>query len=172
MRKILALLATVFVLTAPGSLAAEGQQQPDLQSEVARAILGYSQYGIFDDVRIAVDGGTVTLSGRVTMPFKRDAIAERVDALATVTTVVNQIGVLPASLSDTRLRRAVAQAIYTHPSFWHYASMAHPPIHIIVEHGRVTLTGVVTSQTDRMLAFALAQVDGALGVANEILLEE
>ena len=30
--------------------------------------------------------------------------------------------------------------------------MANPPIHIIVEDGRVTLTGVVNSNVERMLA--------------------
>ena len=30
-----------------------------------------------------------------------------------------------------------------------YAAMANPPIHIIVEHGRVTLTGVVSSNVER-----------------------
>ena len=30
--------------------------------------------------------------------------------------------------------------------------MPNPPIHIIVERGRVTLTGVVQSEVDRMLA--------------------
>lgn len=170
MRTLLFSLIASAILSAP----AGAQQAPDadLIHRVAGSIRGYSQFSIFDDVRVAVDGPRVTLTGRVTMPFKREAIGKRVAALHGVEDVVNRIEVLPASLSDTRLRRQVAQAIYTHPSFWHYASMSNPPIHIIVERGRVTLTGTVNSQTDRMLAFALAQVDGALGVTNELQLDK
>jgi hyperosmotically inducible protein len=159
----------LFALAAP----ATAQQLDDetMAKLVVREVVSYPQFSIFDDVNIGVNDGEVVVSGRVTMPFKRDAIVERIAAIAGVREVVNRIEVLPASLSDTRLRRQVAQAIYTHPSFWHYGSMANPPIHIIVERGRITLTGTVSSQTDRMLAYALAQVDGALGVTNELTLD-
>jgi osmotically-inducible protein OsmY len=46
--------------------------------------------------------------------------------------------------------------------------MPNPPIHIVVERGRVTLTGVVNSEVDRMLARSLAQFSGALSVTNEL----
>jgi len=37
-----------------------------------------------------------------------------------------------------------------------------------VEHGRVTLTGVVQSNVDRMLARSLATQFGALSVTNDL----
>jgi osmotically-inducible protein OsmY len=47
--------------------------------------------------------------------------------------------------------------------------MANPPIHIVVERGRVTLTGVVNSEVDRMLARSLAATQfGAFSVKNEL----
>jgi osmotically-inducible protein OsmY len=46
--------------------------------------------------------------------------------------------------------------------------MPNPPIHIVVEHGRVTLTGVVQSDVDRMLARSLATQFGALSVTNAL----
>jgi len=46
--------------------------------------------------------------------------------------------------------------------------MPNPPIHIVVERGRVTLTGVVASNVDRMLAQSLATQFGALSVTNEL----
>jgi osmotically-inducible protein OsmY len=46
--------------------------------------------------------------------------------------------------------------------------MANPPIHIIVERGRVTLTGVVNSNVERMLARSLATGWGELSVTNEL----
>jgi osmotically-inducible protein OsmY len=41
-------------------------------------------------------------------------------------------------------------------------------IHIVVERGRVTLTGVVQSDVDRMLARSLATEFGALSVTNDL----
>jgi osmotically-inducible protein OsmY len=49
--------------------------------------------------------------------------------------------------------------------------MANPPIHIIVDHGHVTLTGVVQSNVDRMLARSLATQFGAMSVKNDLKTE-
>jgi hyperosmotically inducible protein len=76
--------------------------------------------------------------------------------------------VLPVSQFDNDLRQRIARSIYGHSNFWRYASMANPPIHIIVEHGRVTLTGVVGSNVDRMLARALASQFGAFSVTVQL----
>jgi len=46
--------------------------------------------------------------------------------------------------------------------------MADPPIHILVERGHVTLTGVVNSNVDRMLARSLATGLGGLSVTNAL----
>jgi hyperosmotically inducible protein len=49
--------------------------------------------------------------------------------------------------------------------------MVNPPIHIIVENGRVTLTGVVQSEVDRALARSLATGRGEFSVKNELKTE-
>jgi osmotically-inducible protein OsmY len=46
--------------------------------------------------------------------------------------------------------------------------MAVPPIHIVVERGHVTLTGVVNSEVDRMLARSLASQSQAFSVKSEL----
>jgi len=46
--------------------------------------------------------------------------------------------------------------------------MVNPPIHIVVENGRVTLTGVVATEVDRVLARSLATGHGGLSVTNEL----
>jgi osmotically-inducible protein OsmY len=46
--------------------------------------------------------------------------------------------------------------------------MPNPSIHIVVENGRVTLTGVVQSNVDRVLARSLAAQFGAFSVTNEL----
>ena len=85
--------------------------------------------------------------------------------------LVNKIEVLPVSQFDDDLRFRIARAIYSNPNFRSFASMVNPPIHIIVEHGRVTLEGVVNSQVDRMLARSIASSFLAFEVKNELQTE-
>ena len=46
--------------------------------------------------------------------------------------------------------------------------MVNPPVHIIVENGRVTLEGVVNSNIDRMLARSIASSFNAFKVTNDL----
>ncbi|MEZ5287044.1 MAG: BON domain-containing protein [Vicinamibacterales bacterium] len=102
------------------------------------------------------------------MPYKRDDIERRVTRVDGVTAVENGIQVLPVSHFDDELRFRIARAIYGHSAFWQYASMVNPPIHIVVNRGRVSLEGVVTSNVDRMLARSLATGFGAFEVSNQL----
>jgi len=128
----------------------------------------YPNFTIFDDLTIAVRDGVVTLDGKVTMPYKRDDIEKKVAHIEGVKDVRDRIGVLPVSLNDDALRTRIARSIYGNSNFWNYAVMPNPPIHIIVEHGRVTLTGVVQSDVDRMLARSLATNFDAFSVTNNL----
>jgi hyperosmotically inducible protein len=159
---ILAVLVTV------PALAQEARRNDEVFKDTSRAVLSYSNFTIFDDVRAVVQDGAVTLKGKVTMPFKRDDIGRRVARVAGVTRVDNQIEVLPVSQFDEELRYSVAHAIYGSAAFWPYASMANPPIHVIVDRGRVTLTGVVGNEVDRVLARSLASNMGAFSVTSEL----
>jgi hyperosmotically inducible protein len=152
----------------PAEVAGAASQDAAAAERAAAAIRSYVHFSIFDDVTVSVDRGLVRLDGRVTMPFKRDEIGRLVERLPGVREVANDIQVLPLLGSDSDLRRSIANAIYGHPTFWPYAAMARPPIHIIVERGRVRLTGVVGSEVERRLAYALAQVPGAFSVTNDL----
>jgi len=118
-----------------------------------------------------VSDGMVTLTGKVTMPYKRDDLGKRVAKVPGVREVDNRIGVLPVSQEDDRLRYRIASAIYGNPSFWEYASLANPPIHIIVEHSHVTLTGVVRTDVEKVLARSLASVFGVMSITNNLKTE-
>jgi hyperosmotically inducible protein len=145
-------------------------ERKDLQvaKDVATSVDRYTQFTIFDDVNAYVKDGVVTLTGRVTMPYKRDDIEKRVARVDGVRSVRDSITVLPVSQFDDELRRRIARSIYGNSNFWNYAIMPNPPIHIVVERGRVTLTGVVASNVDRMLAQSLATQFGALSVTNAL----
>ena len=94
----------------------------------------------------------------------------RVAVLDGITRLKNKIRVLPISLLDSKLRYRVARAIYNNPTFWHYAARSNPSIHIVVDRGHITLTGVVDSETDRHLARVLATQFDALSVTNKLRL--
>ncbi len=164
------LFSLVLVLTlGAGTALAQGERK-DLQvaNDISRTVNRYSNYTIFDDVTIEVRDGHVTLGGKVTMPYKRDDIAKRVAKIDGVRELVNKLEVLPVSQFDDDLRYRIARSIYGNSNFWNYAIMPNPPIHIIVEHGRVTLTGVVQSNVDRMLARSLATNFLAFSVTNNL----
>jgi hyperosmotically inducible protein len=137
-------------------------------NDVQKSVNHYSQFTIFDDVSATVKDGVVTLIGRVTMPYKKSDLEKRIAKLDGVRQVRDQLTVLPASLTDDQLRYRIARTIYGNPNFWNYAIGPNPSIHIIVEHGHVTLTGVVNSEVDRMLARSLANQFPALSVTSEL----
>jgi hyperosmotically inducible protein len=168
--KLAVLVASVLLFA--GSSRAQGERK-DLQvfNDISQTVNRYSFFTIFDDVNANVQSGNVTLTGKVTQPFKRDDIEKRVAKIDGVQHVTNRIEVLPVSIFDQQLRARIARSIYSNANFWNYAIMANPPIHIIVEHGHVTLTGVVQSNIDRMLARSLATQFGAMSVKNELKTE-
>ena len=155
-------------MTAQLAVAAPDRKNLQVFNDISNAVNRYPQFTVFDDVNASVRDGVVTLTGKVTMPYKRDDIVKRVAKIDGVTTVDNQIGVLPVSQFDDELRYRIARAIYGNSSFWNYAAMANPPIHIVVENGRVTLTGVVNTDVDKMLARSLASQFGAFSVTSNL----
>ena len=171
MNKLTAAIAGL-VLTASAAIASPstGIERKDLQvfKDVASSVERYTRFTIFDDVNAAVKDGVVTLTGRVTMPYKRDDLERRVAKVEGVQAVRNEIETLPVSQFDDELRYRIARAIYRNSNFWNYAIMPNPPIHIVVANGRVTLTGVVGSEVDRMLARSLASGFGAFSVTNDL----
>jgi hyperosmotically inducible protein len=165
-RSLLTLFALLVMMT--GSLFAQDRRDVRLADDIGRSIMSYGRLTIFDDINATVENGAVVLTGKVTMPFKKSDIEGRVAKIDGVRSVRNDITVLPVSPFDDSLRYRISRAIYSNPSFWNYASMANPPIHIIVEGGHVTLAGVVNSNVERMLAGSLAIGNGELSVKNEL----
>jgi hyperosmotically inducible protein len=168
--RVLAMLMTV-ALGVP-AMAAQGsvieRANYDVFKDVSSQVNRYVNFTVFDDVSASVVDGVVTLTGRVTMPYKRNDLERRVSNISGVRAVQNKIEVLPVSRFDDELRYRIARAIYGNPTFWHYAAMANPPIHIVVERGQVTLSGVVNSNVERALARSLATGFGEFSVKNEL----
>jgi hyperosmotically inducible protein len=162
-----ALVAALALLVVAGPASAQITVRDRVVfDKIVDQVNRYTQYTIFDSISASVDNGRVILLGWVTMPYKRDDLEQRVRRVDGVVAVENAIGVLPVSIFDDELRFRIARAIYGNSSFWQYASMVNPPIHIVVNRGRVALEGVVNSNVERMLARSLATGFGAFEVKN------
>jgi hyperosmotically inducible protein len=147
--------------------------QDRISREVRHELVMLPYYGVFDNLAYSVNGGTVTLYGQVTRPTLKSDAGNVVKKIEGVTNVDNQIQVLPLSDMDDRIRMAEYRAIYSEPSLTRYATQAVPPIHIIVDNGKVTLVGVVGTQTDKNLANIRANgVSGVFGVTNDLQVEK
>jgi len=146
--------------------------QDRIVREVRHELVMLPYYGVFDNLTYRVDGGSVTLMGQVTRPTLKSDAGNAVKGIEGVTRVDNQIQVLPLSSMDDGLRVAEYRAIYGHPGLDRYALQAVPPIHIIVDNGKVTLEGVVATQSDKDTAGIRANtVSGVFSVVNNLRVE-
>lgn len=161
-------IAAVLLLIAMSAPAFAQTETLPLFREVQKQVLRYPHFTIFDSVNAQIEDGVVRLTGKVTMPYKRDDIERRVSRVSGVREVENRIEVLPVSQFDDELRYSIATAIYRNPMFQSYAVMVNPPIHVIVDRGRVTLEGVVNSNVERMLARSIAGSFAAFEIRNEL----
>jgi hyperosmotically inducible protein len=124
----------------------------DLEKGVRHEILMYSNYTLWDDIAFRIDGGNVSLLGAVSQPYKKSDLERLVQRVPGVASVTNEIKVLPLSRQDDLLRLQVARAIFRDPVLSRYAMGAVPAIHIIVDNGKVTLTGAVNNAMEKQVA--------------------
>ncbi|HTX38333.1 MAG TPA: BON domain-containing protein [Bryobacteraceae bacterium] len=171
------LMAAVLVAGAGLAQAADKPNAPVAGSSAAIAkqvrhdILTYPHYTLWDDIGYRIDNGQVVLSGAVTQPYKKSDIERMVKGIPGVTSIENDIKVLPLSPMDNQLRQQVARAIFSEPSLSRYSMGAIPSIHIIVDNGHVTLKGVVMNQMDKQLAGIRANSTLSFGVQNDLQVE-
>jgi hyperosmotically inducible protein len=156
-----------------GTNALQGNPSQDrITREVRHELVMLPYYGVFDNLAYSVNGGVVTLYGQVTNPTLKGDAGNAVKGIEGVTRVDNRIEVLPLSPMDDQIRRAEYRAIYSEPSLSRYSLQAVPPIHVIVNNGKVTLVGVVANETDKNLAGLRANgVSGVFSVNNELRVE-
>ncbi|PYS55036.1 MAG: transport-associated protein [Acidobacteria bacterium] len=145
--------------------------QSMLAAAVRHELVTLPYYDVFDWLEAGVlSDGRVVLRGEVVRPTTSDDAENRIRRIESVPEVINQIKTLSLSPRDGDLRVALYRAIYNWNSpLFRYAMRAMPPIHIIVENGRVTLKGAVASQFESQVAYTAAnQVPGVFEVRNEL----
>jgi hyperosmotically inducible protein len=123
-----------------------------LAKKMVHEVRMYPHYSIWDNIDVRVQNGNVDLIGSVSQPFKKDDLGRIAKSIPGVTSVTNDLNVLPLSNMDDRLRRQVARAIYSASPLQRYSIQAVPPIHIIVANGHVTLEGVVATEMEKEMA--------------------
>src|SRR5664279_801072 len=154
--------------------AADQKNMARIYKEVRHELVMLPFYGVFDNLAYKVDpDGTVTLLGQVVRPTTKSDAENSVKRIEGVDKVVNNIEVLPTSPNDDRIRRGAYRAIYGNDVLSQYQMRAVPPIHIIVNNGKITLEGVVARQMDKQIAGMQANgVQGAFGVTNNLIVED
>ena len=177
--RALVMLLTVSAFVSAVVSNAYGRATPQgntahIIKEVRHELRMLPYYGVFDWLEFEVlPDNTVVLRGQVVRPTTKSEPEARVKSIDGVSKVVDEIQVLPLSPMDDRLRVALYRSIYSWNSpLFRYATQSVPPIHIIVDHGRVTLKGVVASKADAQIAYMRARtVPGSFEVKNELQIE-
>jgi osmotically-inducible protein OsmY len=176
---LLGRIAMATLMVAGGAFAANKtnanvpQTDDQLAQSIRHQVAMYPYYSIFDDVSFHVVNGHVELAGDVTQPFNKSDIGNIVAKVPGVTSVTNDINVLPLSDFDSRLRVQVARAIFSDPTMHQIAMEPVPSIHIIVDNGQVTLIGVVSTDMQKQIAGMRASGAGlSFGtVTNNLVVE-
>jgi hyperosmotically inducible periplasmic protein len=144
-----------------------------IAQKVVHEIRSYPYYTLWDDVNFQVANGTVRLVGEVTQPWKKAALGKSIEHIPGVVTFDNELKVAPLSPFDDRIRAQVARSIYRDPALSRYAIQAVPPIHIIVDHGHVTLKGVVNTEMEKNIAGIRANTSMSFGtITNDLQVEQ
>ena len=173
---MLVMIFTGFLAAAPmlafGDAKAPGLPDPPnatIVHQVRHELLMLPYYGVFDNLEYKVVGNHVELMGQVVDPTLKSTAGNVVKQIEGVTSVANNIQVLPLSSFDDRIRLAEYRAVFGRDGLFRYAMGAIPSVHIIVDHGNVTLVGVVGSQMDKTLAGIQASgVAGVFSVTNNL----
>ena len=144
-----------------------------LEREVQRQINKLPYYELFDHISFTVDGGVVTLDGKVRNATNRSEAAAAVKRLTGVEEVVNNIEILPIGGFDETIRRDLAISIANHGGLSRYMQTVNPSIRLIVENGHITLEGFVANTTDINLAnIAARSVRNAFSVTNNLKVDK
>lgn len=187
--------APVFAQSAPSSSTWSQEDTVRIIQDVQKKISSLPDYAVFDWITFGIHGKTLVLNGYASRPTLKDEAGRVVKSIPGVSSVENNIEVLPYSPNDDRVRAAVYNRIYSAPTLSRYnanagrlgggASVARmaggitadPPIgyhaiHIIVKNGNVTLYGIVSSQSDAAVAGMQANsAPGAFSITNNIVVE-
>lgn len=166
------LAGTGNVAEVAGGAAKSSPAGGQLGKQVRQKLLRLPYYGVFDDLGYSIDGGKVTLHGQVVHASTRSDAERSVARIPGVTQVINKIQVLPLSGFDDSIRVSTYRALQRTAGLYRYFMGTNPSLHIVVDRGHVTLTGMVSTRMDKQLAYITASgVPGTFSVTNNLQVE-
>lgn len=158
---------------SPASPSQKNQNEPKSQQEIVKEVrhqlVMLPYYSVFDALSYRVEGDKVILQGAVVRPSLKSDAEAAVKSIPGVSSVVDNVEVLPPSPMDDQTRRAEYRAIYGDSTLSRYGFEAVQAIHIIVKNGNVILGGVVDNESDKNLAGIRAKsVPNVFSVTNNL----
>ena len=154
-------------------IAVNGKNVPDaeLTAQLDRKLY-YDRQGYdnaFNFVTASVENGVATLNGETRTEVDRDSALALANNTPGVKDVVNNTKVAPVSNFDDDIRIRAMRAIYHDSALGQYAIDPAKPIRIVVDHGNISLYGVVGTAMDKQIAgIRASQVFGAFSVKNNL----
>ena len=172
MKKIAALSMVLLLLLTSAAFAGKQLTKDErLALDASDIIASNYRYTMFDFIQVEAENGVLFLHGFVTAPYKvKDYIYEIKDELGKELEIVNEVEILPASVSDEQIRAAMWKRLRSSGSLLPYTFQRFPePVHVLVANGRITLEGKVYSKMDKKLIEMKARsLFGVLSVENNL----
>jgi hyperosmotically inducible protein len=167
-------ILTFSLVSVNAQSVSDSKSARTIEQKIFKKILTLPYYGVFDNIKFEVNGSTVTLDGKVHNGRNKSDAKNAVKDIDGVREVINKIEILPPSSFDNSIRRQMLRSFYRDGgSLYRYLQEPRPSMRIIVENGRVTLTGYVANKSDYNLANILANgISGVFSVQNELIVGE
>jgi hyperosmotically inducible protein len=153
------------------SVNAQSSSARSIEDQVYKKILKLPRYEVFDHIAFKVDGGTVTLYGKVRNAINKSGAENSVERIPGVTNVVNNIEVLPLGSFDDSIRRNLYNQLSRTGALSRYLWTVNPSVRLIVDGGHISLEGYVANRGDyNMMNMVARGVPGAFSVANNLVI--
>jgi hyperosmotically inducible periplasmic protein len=143
----------------------------ELHEKIRHELAMLPYISTFDFISFTQSGSDVILTGWTVRATNRDSAGRVVRDIPGVTTVINNIEILPLGSFDMQIRASARAALQRMLSryFWGNGS----DIKIVVKNGQIILLGTVTQKADSDIAFIQCNsVPGAFKVFNLLKVEE
>jgi hypothetical protein len=173
--KLIAIAAILMVsISAASAQVKSGFDRMALEKKIRKEINMMPYYDVFDLIEFRLsDSGEVTLSGLVNEGTTRKGAANRIKRLPGVTNVVNNVELSSLSNFDAQIRRQTLYALASAGRLGSYLQGGNPSMRILVDDGKITLAGYVSTKQDADLAYITARgVQGAFAVTNNLIADK
>jgi Predicted periplasmic or secreted lipoprotein len=145
---------------------------PVIEQKIFKKILSLPRYEVYDHIGFTFNNGVVTLSGKVLNAVNKSSAENVVEDIPGVTSVINNIEILPPSRFDDDIRRGLYARLSNSGGLSGYLWPVNPDVRLIVDNGHITLEGNVRNRGDYNMMNIIARgVPGSFTVTNNLKIE-